>query len=148
MYSIWEGAEKIHLVCVEMVLRRFSDEGDLRRSWEGFSDWEGPPCICWDGFEKVFLIEKVHLVYVEMVLRRFLCLKSEMDLRRWEESEKEMYPPILLWSPNRLLIMQPALIYHCKSNCSLYMPLLFTFCEYSRLISSIVHYISIYYEIQ
>ena len=51
----WEGIliEKVHLVCVEMVLRRLSDEGDLRRIWEGI------------------LIEKVHLVCIEMVLRRF-----------------------------------------------------------------------------
>ena len=62
MYSIWEGAEKIHLLCVEMVLRRLSDEGDLRRSWEGI------------------LIEKVHLVCIEMVLRR---LSDEVDLRMY-----------------------------------------------------------------
>ena len=54
----------------EVILRRYSDwEGPPCMCWDGFekviwwgrfekelrrySDWEGPPCMYWDGFEKV-----------------------------------------------------------------------------------------------
>ena len=86
-------------------LRRLSDERDLRWIWEGFSvlkskmalrsrtytpfemdlrrysDWEGPPCMYWDGFEKVLFLRRFWEAWnyyrvVEMDLR------FEMDLRR------------------------------------------------------------------
>ena len=111
---IWEGFYWCRTYTpFEKELRRYSDwEGPPCMCWDGFekviwwgrfekelrrySDWEGPPCMYWDGFEKVILLgrfENAHLFTFEKELRRFLCLKSEMDLRRWEESEKEMYPP-------------------------------------------------------
>ena len=78
----WDGFEKV------IWWGRF--EKDLRR----YSDWEGPPCICWDGFEKVFLLRRTWEAwnYYRVV---------EMDLRRWDESEKEMYPPELSLTRDR-----------------------------------------------
>ena len=48
-------------------------EKELRR----YSDWEGPPCMCWDGFEKVIW------------WGRF-----EKDLRRYSDWEG---PPCMYW---------------------------------------------------
>ena len=92
-------------------------EKDLRR----YSDWEGAPCMCWDGFEKVIWwvmreiwegSEKVfwlrrstlHVLrwfwegfIFEKDLRSMELLQSSWDgFEIWDGSEKEMYPPVNL----------------------------------------------------
>ena len=116
MYSIWERAEKVFPLrriwqgfywCktytpFEKELRRYFhwEESEkvstdvehilhLRRSWEGISIWEGwifSNILIWEGIEKVFLLRRTWEAwnYYRVV---------EMDLRRWDGSEKEMYPP-------------------------------------------------------
>ena len=80
-YFHWEESEKVS-TDVEHILH-------LRRSWEGFSIWEGwifSNILIWEGIEKVFFLRRTWeaWAYYRIV---------EMDLRRWEVSEKEMYPP-------------------------------------------------------
>ena len=80
-YFHWEESEKVS-TDVEHILH-------LRRSWEGISIWEGwifSNILIWEGIEKVFLLRRTWEAwnYYRVV---------EMDLRRWDGSEKEMYPP-------------------------------------------------------
>ena len=80
-YFHWEESEKVS-TDVEHILH-------LRRSWEGISIWEGwifSNILIWEGIEKVFFLRRTWEAwnYYRVV---------EMDLRRWDGSEKEMYPP-------------------------------------------------------
>ena len=81
-YFHWEESEKVSSD-VEHILH-------LRRSWEGISIWEGwifSNILIWEGIEKVFFLRRTWEAwnYYRVV---------EMDLRRWDGSEKEMYPPL------------------------------------------------------
>ena len=81
-YFHWEESEKVS-TDVEHILH-------LRRSWEGISIWEGwifSNILIWEGIEKVFFLRRTWEAwnYYRVV---------EMDLRRWDGSEKEMYPPV------------------------------------------------------
>ena len=86
-YFHWEESEKVS-TDVEHILH-------LRRSWEGISIWEGwifSNILIWEGIEKVFLLRRTWEAwnYYRVV---------EMDLRRWDGSEKEMYPPSMVCLP-------------------------------------------------
>ena len=82
----------------EKELRRYSDwEGPPCMCWDGFekviwwgrfekdlrrySDWEGPPCMYWDGFEKVFLLRRTWEAWNYYRVVE-MDLRFEMDLRR------------------------------------------------------------------
>ena len=85
-YFHWEESEKVSSD-VEHILH-------LRRSWEGISIWEGwifSNILIWEGIEKVFFLRRTWKAwnYYRVV---------EMDLRRWDGSEKEMYPPFFYWN--------------------------------------------------
>ena len=120
MREIWEGSEKVFwlrrstLYVLRCFWEGFPFEKDLRR----YSDWEGAPCMCWDGFEKVIWwvmreiwegSEKVfwlrrstlHVLrwfwegfVFEKVLRSMELLQSSWDgFEIWDGSQKEIYPP-------------------------------------------------------
>ena len=80
-YFHWEESEKVS-TDVEHILH-------LRRSWEGISIWECwifSNILIWEGIEKVFLLRRTWEAWN-------YYREVEMDLRRWDGSEKEMYPP-------------------------------------------------------
>ena len=82
----------------EKELRRYFDwEGPPCMCWDGFekviwwgrfekdlrrySDWEGPPCMYWDGFMKVFFLRRNWDVWNYYRVVE-MDLRFEMDLRR------------------------------------------------------------------
>ena len=118
-YFYWEESEKVS-TDVEHILH-------LRRSWEGISIWEGwifSNILIWEGIEKVFFLRRTWEAwnYYRVV---------EMDLRRWDGSEKEMYPPTWIGHLNIYLILSIMLALLDKSFISpLTWSLSITNCEY------------------